>query len=117
MNERRSYLRDSESMASAKISWDGKKWDKVTIHDISAGGLSFHSAETFEAGDVLWFDLLLSDFAATSEFDIFGTIRRVQTVNKGFIYGVSFDNAEEKVKIQIDEMLMYKKRIEEKNSL
>ncbi|MDR2532183.1 MAG: PilZ domain-containing protein [Oscillospiraceae bacterium] len=116
---RRAYKRDICHRSNIEISLDSYIWHKAVVFDISAGGLKIVTNIIFDVGEDLWFNLDMPEFLSKSQMKIKGTIRRQEDDDEEgmFVYGVSFKDLSESVRIGIDENIllrerMHKKRIE-----
>jgi Tfp pilus assembly protein PilZ len=110
-NNRRAYKRDINFCNDAKVSLDGNIWHDAMVFDISAGGVKFITNIIFDIGDDLWFELEVPDFLSKHEMIVKGKIRRQENDEMGkFVYGVSFEEMTDAMKVSIDENIMFKDR-------
>jgi c-di-GMP-binding flagellar brake protein YcgR len=115
-NDRRAYKRDKCHRSIVKVSMDGNRWDDAEVFDISAGGLKIVTNIMFDIGEDLWFDLDMHEFLTDRKIKINGTIRRQETDDQEgkFVYGVSFKDLSEDVRIGIDENILFRERARKK---
>lgn len=110
-NEKRSYIREEQFYSKFKISKDQKHWQDGKIFDLSAGGLKFYAVGDFKIGDTLWFDITIHYLVFQSKMRLEGEIRREENhQNHETLYGVAFKNLSPEMGIQIDEIILLKKR-------
>jgi len=114
--DRRAYKRDICHRSKIKVSMDGNRWDTAEVFDISAGGLKIVTNIMFDIGEDLWFDLDMHEFLTDRKIKIKGTIRRQETDDQEgkFVYGVSFKDLTEEVRIGIDENILFRDRMRKK---
>ncbi|MFZ5989679.1 MAG: PilZ domain-containing protein [Bacillota bacterium] len=105
IQDKRKYQTSNGTICAASVSHDGIRWREVEVADISPVGLKFYSTKVYNTGEILNFDLcvysMLSEFNLTVE----GCITDRETLTEGYCYGVKFNNVEEHVKIQLDEII------------
>jgi c-di-GMP-binding flagellar brake protein YcgR len=113
---RRAYKRDNCHRSDIRISLDGYIWHEAVVFDISAGGLKIVTNIVFDIGEDLWFNLDMPEFLSKSQMKIKGTIRRQEEDDEEgmFVYGVSFRDLSEAVRIGIDENILLRERIRKK---
>lgn len=104
--ERRFYQRTAPH-CDAKYSVDGKKWVEFNVADISSGGLQMHAADEFELNDRVLFDIILYGLSSELEFRAEGAVRRKSHAKHYYVYGISFVNMSNNIKIHIDEMIIH----------
>lgn len=110
-NNRRAYKRDINFCNDAKVSLDGTIWHDATVFDISAGGVKFLTNILFDIDDDLWFELEVPEFLDKQEMIVKGKIRRQEDDELGkFVYGVSFEDMTESMRVSIDESISFKDR-------
>jgi c-di-GMP-binding flagellar brake protein YcgR len=110
-NNRRAYKRDINFCNDAKVSLDGVIWHDALVFDISAGGVKFITNILFDIGDDLWFELEVPEFLDKQEVVVKGKIRRQENDEQDkFVYGVSFEEMTDAMKINIDESIMFKEK-------
>jgi len=110
-SNRRAYKRDINFCNDGKVSLDGVIWHDAMVFDISAGGMKFITNILFDIDDALWFELEVPDFLSKHEMVVKGKIRRQEDDEQGkFVYGVSFEDMTESMKVSIDENIMFKDR-------
>ena len=102
--KKRAYARANHFNLTARVSKDKFIWKKAAATELSSGGLELRTKIEYAVGDVLWLDLTVQGFLSEFSFKAEATIRRT----KGFIggehiYGVSFNNLTDDVRIRIDE--------------
>jgi len=97
---------------------DGSRWDEAEVFDISAGGLKIVTNIMFDIGENLWFNLDMPEFLTDRQIRIEGTIRRQETDDEEgmFVYGVSFKDLSEAVRIGIDENILFRERLHKKKN-
>ncbi|MCL2637808.1 MAG: PilZ domain-containing protein [Oscillospiraceae bacterium] len=115
---RRAYRRDICHRSRVKVSMDGSRWDEAEVFDISAGGLKIVTNIMFDIGENLWFNLDMPEFLTDRQIRIEGTIRRQETDDEEgmFVYGVSFKDLSEAVRIGIDENILFRERLHKKKN-
>ncbi|MCL2696779.1 MAG: PilZ domain-containing protein [Oscillospiraceae bacterium] len=115
---RRAYKRDICHRSKVKVSMDGNRWDNAEVFDISAGGLKIVTNIMFDIGENLWFNLDMPEFLTDRQIKIEGTIRRQETDDEEgmFVYGVSFKDLSESVRIGIDENILFRERVQKKKN-
>jgi len=99
--ERRVYKRSEEFSFEARVSKDNAQWMDAIIHDLSSEGLKFQIDEQIDVGDVVWFDLKVTKLFVEFKFVAEGVIRRKDKN----IFGASFKNLKNDIKIRIDEVM------------
>ena len=102
-NERRNYQRGDHFHIIAKLSHDRNRWKKVSINNLSSGGLQLRTEEKFNVGDKIWFDLEIQGFFSEFETQVEGEIRNIISQEDQNVYGVIFHNLPHDKKIFIDE--------------
>jgi c-di-GMP-binding flagellar brake protein YcgR len=113
---RRAYKRDTCHRSRIKVSMDGNRWDEAEVFDISAGGLKIVTNIMFDIGEDLWFNLDMPEFLSKRQIKIEGTIRRHEADDEEgkFVYGVSFKDLSEDLRIGIDENVLFRERMRKK---
>ena len=102
-NEKRRYQRGEHFHIVAKISRDQKRWKKVSINNLSSGGLQLRSDEKYEIGETVWFDLTIQGFFSEFEINTKAEIKNDIARDGHHIYGVVFLDLSHDKKILIDE--------------
>jgi len=108
--KRRAYIRDNYLNSDAEISADGVKKTRAVVSDISAGGLRFRANEEFKNGDVLHLKMTIGELPREININVQIKIRRVEPSDGETFYSVSFVDLSPELRIQLDEMILYKKR-------
>ena len=113
---RRAYKRDSCDRSNVRVSMDGNIWHEATVFDISAGGLKIVTNIIFDIGEDLWFNLDIPEFLSKRQMKIQGTIKRQEEDDEEgmFVYGVSFKDLSEAIRIGIDENILLRERMKKK---
>lgn len=101
--DRRIYQRGSHFYTVANISSDGQSWQPAEVYDVSSGGLKLHTGLEFHAGDILWLDMTLHGFFSEFEVKTQCVVRRKLTDDDKHVYGLSFKDLSQDIKIRIDE--------------
>jgi hypothetical protein len=99
--ERRVYRRSEEFNFEVRVSRDNVQWLDVDVYDLSSEGLKFQTDEQLNVDDVVWFDLKVTKLFAEFKFTAAGVIRR----KDGNVFGASFKDLSEDIKIRIDEVV------------
>ena len=111
MEKRRVYLRDNYLNSDAEISGDGVKKTCAVVFNISAGGLKFRSNKEFKSGDILHLKMSISELPREININAQIKICRVEPDENGeTFYSASFVDLSPKLRIQLDEIILYKKR-------
>lgn len=100
---RRSYSRGSHFNCTVRISPNGIKWHHARASDLSSGGLKLASRVDYEAGQTLWFDLVIEGFLTEFKCKTKGIVRRKQVLPNDNMYGIEFIGLSDDVRIRIDE--------------
>jgi len=110
--DKRAYMRDSFFSSNSAVSKDKKHWKSIKIDDFSAQGFRFHSAEEFNKGDVLWFDLSASNIFSDFKLRVQGVVRHREREDgeSEYTYGTQFCQLSHDKEIHIDEIIMARKR-------
>lgn len=100
---RRSYSRGSHFNCTVHVSLDGIKWHHARASDLSSGGLKLASTVDYEAGQTLWFDLVIESFLSEFKCKTKGIVRRKQVFPNDNMYGIQFMDISDDIRIRIDE--------------
>ncbi|MCL2253446.1 MAG: PilZ domain-containing protein [Lachnospiraceae bacterium] len=106
---KRDYVRTNNFSVNAKISEDGKVWQKVKVPNIAAGGLLFLTDNVYEPGHELWFNLEI-DTKITIVVPISVKLKGVIKVDRGLeeqlhMYAVIFTDISKSDQIRLDELV------------
>lgn len=102
----RFYQRGSHFHTIANISIDQTNWQEAEVYDISSSGLQLHTDLTFEVGDIIWLDMMLHGFFSEFEVKSPCIVRRKLGRDNKNIYGVSFKDLSQDIRIRIDENII-----------
>ena len=110
--DKRTYARGEHFHIEAKTSRDKARWKKVTINNLSSGGLQLLTEDKYEIGDKIWFDLVVQGFFSQFEARVQGEIRNARVIEHWNAYGVVFLDLSHDKKIMIDENIHNDRPIE-----
>lgn len=104
--DRRTYQRGSHFYTVANISADGQNWQTAEVYDVSSSGLQIHSDHTLHVGDVLWIDMMIHGFFTEFQVKTQCVVRRKIDGEEKNVYGVSFKDLSQDIRIRIDENII-----------
>ena len=110
--ERRVYVRENRFYPETRISADGVYWHDITVLDFSAGGLKFTIDENVEykIDDDLFLKVETHEFPMEI-VDVQVKVCRAERTGDGkIIYGAVFIALTPEQHINIDEVILYRKR-------
>ncbi|NLL06326.1 MAG: PilZ domain-containing protein [Clostridiaceae bacterium] len=103
--ERLTQKINNATLCTASVSSDMIRWRDVEVDDISTSGLTFYTDKEYEIGQLLSFDLKVYSMLTQFDIPLRGYIVEEKNVAvDGFCYIAKYENIEEHVKIQLDEI-------------